>query len=249
MTDILNHPLITQSYFFPRPGRLAQPFLIDCGDARLACSYHEIDPQVKTLVHFHGNGEIVEDWLGGFVTAVQHLGCNCLLAEYRGYGQSTGESQLGKMLDDVRPTVAALQRPASELIFFGRSVGAIFALEAIRLFPAAAGLVIESGIADVRERLLLRVEPKALGVSSAEFDAVVDQRLNQQRKIAAYSGPVLVMHTQNDDLVDVSHAERLYAWAPGPKTLKIFPRGHHNDIMFVNAEDYFKTLGHFIASL
>lgn len=246
MSDILNHPLITQRYFFPRRGTLTKPFMVDCGDAQLACSYHELDPKAKTLVHFHGNGEIVDDWAEDFADAILQLGCNCLLAEYRGYGRSTGTAQLGKMLDDVVPTMTALKRPASELIFFGRSVGAIFALEAIKQFPAAAGLILESGIADVRERLLLRISPAELGVSKEEFDEEIDRRLNHQQKLAAYSGPVLVMHTRHDELVDVSHGQRLYDWSMGQKTRKIFQRGGHNDILFVNLQDYFMTLARFI---
>lgn len=249
MNDLLNHPLISQRYFFPRRGHLSKPFLVEVDGAQLACSYHEVDPQARTLVHFHGNGEIVDDWLGGFVEAIGQAGCNCFLAEYRGYGRSTGEPQLGVMLADVEAVIAALQLPPEQLIMFGRSVGAIFALEAIRLFPGAAGLVIESGIADVRERLLLRVHPHELGVSLAEFDTVIAAHLNQQRKMAAYPGPVLIMHTRNDSLVGAQHAQKLYDWAVGRKELKIFAAGDHNDIMFVNARAYFTALSRFIASL
>lgn len=247
--DLLNHRLISERYFFPRGGALADPFWVDCGDARLACSYHEIDPAAKTLIHFHGNGEIVDDWCGDFVSLIQQMGCNCLLAELRGYGQSTGEPQLGKMLEDVVPTIEALGKPASELIFFGRSVGSIFAIEAAARFPDAAGLVLESGVADVRERLLMRVSPDELGVAAAEFDTVVADFLDHQQKLAAYPGPVLVMHTQNDGLVDVSHGERLHQWAAGEKQLKIFLQGNHNDIMFVNAREYFGLLGEFVRSV
>lgn len=249
MNDLLNHPLISQRYFFPRRGRLSDPFMIDVEGAQLACYYHEVDPQAKTLVHFHGNGEIVDDWLDGFVEAITHMGCNCFLAEYRGYGSSTGEPLLGRMLGDVEATIVALQLPTEQLIIFGRSVGAIFALEAVRLFPQVAGLVIESGIADVRERLLLRVHPQELGVDLAAFDSIVAAHLDQQRKLAAYPGPVLIMHTRNDGLVSAQHAEKLYQWATGPSELKMFPHGNHNDIMLVNAREYFATLQRFIASL
>jgi pimeloyl-ACP methyl ester carboxylesterase len=248
MADILDHPLISERYFFPRIGSFADPFWVDCGDAKLACSYHEIDTQAKTLVHFHGNGEIVDDWQGDFVELIQQLGCNCFLAELRGYGQSSGRPQLGKMLADVVPIVEALNRPVNKLIFFGRSVGSLFALEAAARFPQAAGLIVESGVADVLERLLLRIEPGELGVDDEQFRTAVATRLNQREKMASYSGPVLILHTRNDGLVDVSHAERLYDWAPGPKKLKIFPRGNHNDIMFVNAREYFTLIGEFIAA-
>lgn len=249
MNDLLNDPLISQRYFFPRRGFLSAPFMVEVDGARLACSYRQVDPQARTLVHFHGNGEIVDDWLDGFVEAIVQTGLNCFLVEYRGYGRSTGEPQLGKMLEDVEAIIAALQLPPEQLIVFGRSVGAIFALEAVRLFPDVAGLVIESGIADVRERLLLRVHPQELGVGLEEFDAVVDGRLNHQSKMAAYRGPVLIMHTRHDDLVSVRHAEKFNEWAAGRKELKIFAGGNHNDIMFVNAREYFSTLQRFINSL
>ncbi len=247
--DLLNHPLISERYFFPRQGALVDPFWVDCGDAKLACAYHEIDPKAKTLVHFHGNGEIVDDWQGDFVTLVHQMGCNCLLAELRGYGRSTGQPQLGKMLQDVLPTIEAIGKPANELIFFGRSVGSIFAIEAAEKYPEVAGLVIESGLADVLQRLLLRVDPEELGVGEEELTAVVDQYLNHQQKMAGYQGPLLVLHSDHDGLVDVSHGQRLHDWGAGEKTLKIFPQGNHNDIMYVNAREYFGLLGQFISSL
>lgn len=180
---------------------------------------------------------------------IQQMGCNCFLAELRGYGQSSGQPQLGKMLDDVVPTIEAIGKPANELIIFGRSVGSIFAIEAAARFPDAAGLVLESGVADVLERLLLRVHPQELGCSAAELTAAVEEHLNHQQKMLSYSGPVLVMHTEHDGLVDVSHGQRLYDWAAGKKSLKIFPQGNHNDIMFENAREYFSLVDDFIKSL
>lgn len=47
--------------------------------------------------------------------------------------------------------------------------------------------------------------------------------LNQQAKISQFKGQVL--HTRNDDLISVSHAERLYAWANQPKEMVVSERG------------------------
>lgn len=246
--DLLDHPLISQRYFFPRPSALADPFWVDAGDVRLACHVHQVDPAALTLVHFHGNGEIVDDYLGGFVERIGRLGCNSFLVGYRGYGRSQGLPQLGRMLDDVAPVVRAAGEPR-RLIFFGRSVGSIFAIEAAARFPEAAGLVLESGIADVRERLLLRVAPAELAVSPEALTAAVGKRLDHRRKLARFPGPVLVLHARHDGLIDVSHGERLYSWAAGRKQLQIFPRGDHNTIMAVNAREYFATLARFVESL
>lgn len=247
--DLLNHPLIGGRYFFPQSGRLATPFWVDCGDARLACSYHEMDPAAKTLIHFHGNGEIVDDYLGPFVEQVLASGCNCLLAEYRGYGRSTGCPQLGRMLEDVGTIIESLGRDPQSLIFFGRSVGSIFALEAARLYPQAAGLVIESGIADVLERLLLRVLPEELGASSQEFSGLVRQRFDHRQVLGDFCGGLLVLHAQHDGLVEVEHGEQLYAWGREPKRLKVFALGDHNSILFANYDEYFAQLAGFVSEI
>jgi uncharacterized protein len=57
------------------------------------------------------------------------------------------------------------------------------------------------------------------------------------------------MHCEGDELVDVSHGRRLYAWGGGRKRLHLFPRGDHNSILAVNFEKYFGLLEEFVASL
>jgi pimeloyl-ACP methyl ester carboxylesterase len=246
--SLLDHPLLASRYFFPRRASIPSPLWVDAGDARLACALHRVvDPDALTIVHFHGNGEVVADWLEDLPGPVAALGCNLLLAEYRGYGQSTGAPALGRMLDDVEAVVRAAG-PPERVVLFGRSVGSIFALEAAARFPQAAGLVIESGIADVLERLLLRVEPRELDATAEELEAAVAARLDHRRKIAAYRGPTLILHTLFDELVPVTHAERLAEWAGGPVTLELLDRGGHNTILAENAPAYLAALADLVAA-
>ncbi len=244
--DLLDHPLISERYFFPRAARPASRLDVDAGDATLACALHRADPEGHVLVHFHGNGEVVADWQDGLPEVIGQLGWDLLLAEYRGYGASTGEPMLGRMLEDVGAVMSAAG-PPEKVVVFGRSVGSLFALEAVARCPGVAGLVLESGIADPLERLLLRVTPREMGVDAATFQAAVAARLDHRAKLARYPGPVLVMHTRHDGLVDVSHGERLAAWAGGRATLKIFEDGDHNSILFENQEEYFALLAAFLA--
>jgi hypothetical protein len=150
------------------------------------------------------------------------------------------------MLDDVEHVVRAVGLPPGQLVFFGRSVGSLFAIHAISRFPDAGGLIIESGIADPLERLLLHVHPAELGVPMSEIEEEIGRRMNHRHTLSAYGGPVLVMHTRCDGLIDVSHAERLAAWAGGPVTLKIFERGDHNLILEVNRREYFAEVARLI---
>ncbi len=61
--EILDHPLIAQRYFFPRRCRFPSPLLVEAGGATLACSFHAAGPGALTVIHFHGNGEIVARFL------------------------------------------------------------------------------------------------------------------------------------------------------------------------------------------
>jgi pimeloyl-ACP methyl ester carboxylesterase len=246
---LLDHPLISERYFFPRTAPLHRPFLVECEGATLACAYHETSASDFTIVHFHGNGEVVADYLEGFPELIGRMGCNCFLAEFRGYGGSTGRPQLGRMLEDVQTTITAIRQPTDKLILFGRSVGSLFAVKAAELFPDVAGLILESAIADPLERLLLRVHPEELGASRAELADAVCRAMDIRQTMARFTRPTLVLHTRHDGLVDASHAERLAAWCGGPVQLEIFAHGSHNDIMHVNARQYFALINEFLQSL
>jgi len=162
---------------------------------------------------------------------------------------SSGSPALAAMLDDVELIVAACGISPERIIFFGRSLGSLYALHGASRYPDAAGLIIESGLADPLERILVRVEPRELGATMEQLRDSVGRCLDQRQKIAGFRGRVLVMHTRSDDLVSVSHAERLYASANEPKELLVFERGDHNTILPANREAYFAAVGAFIRSV
>jgi pimeloyl-ACP methyl ester carboxylesterase len=247
--NLLDHPLLSSRYFYPWPNRFADPFFVEGDGFRLGCRYCRGSAELPTIIHFHGNGESVADYLGVFVERLAGLGANLLLAEYRGYGMSSGEPALAAMLDDVALIVRASGVPQERIIFFGRSLGSLYAAHGAALYPGAAGLIIESGLADPLERILVRVEPRQLGASLIALQDAVEQSLNQRAKIASFRGRVLVMHARNDDLVSVRHAERLYDWANEPKELLIFERGDHNTILPANEKAYFAAVRNFIRQI
>jgi len=249
MTSLLDHPLISERYFFPRRDSPARPYWVDCDGARLACAYMETDPAADTLVHFHGNGEVVADYLDGFTDAFASMGCNCFLAEFRGYGGSTGHPQLGKMLEDVLPTLEALACPEERIILFGRSVGSLFAIQAANHCPHVAGLILESAIADPLERLMLRISPEELGTTYDACASAVTEALDIREILMHFNRPTLILHTRHDGLIDVSHAERLAQWCSGPVRLNILPHGNHNTILSANQSDYFRIIRDFLSSL
>jgi pimeloyl-ACP methyl ester carboxylesterase len=249
MPSILDHPIISERYFFPRREALRGAFIVKSGDVELACYHHSPHRDARTVIYFHGNGEVVADCVELFAEPFERLGLNIFFAEYRGYGMSSGMPALVAMLADVPKMIRALDLPPEEMFLFGRSVGSIYALHALGHFPNVAGLVIESGVADPLERILIRVELEELGVTRKELEAEVRARLNHRELLESFKRPALFMHTRHDGMIDVSHAERMHGWASGPKKLVIFERGDHNSIFFANNAAYMRELGEFAGSL
>ena len=129
MTDpFLDHPILSSRYFYPCPNHFNEPFFVNGDGFRLGCRYLHVSKDFPTIIHFHGNGETVEDYIGDFEDRIASMGANLLLAEFRGYGMSDGEPGLATMLDDVRLIVEASGVPPERIILFGRSLGSLYAM-------------------------------------------------------------------------------------------------------------------------
>jgi len=261
---LIDYPIISNNYFFPRPltlqdfpekefGRL---HFIPTPDGIDLTAYNYAPHQkAGTLVHFHGNGEVIVDYLDGFHGELEKIGLNSFFVEYRGYGLSGGEPRLSQLLEDVPTVLKYLSErigvPSDRTVIMGRSIGSLFAVEAAyRLKNQFAGLIIESGIADLTERLLLRVEPAEIGGNPDQFFDEINRYFNQQEKMAAINQPLLVLHTVNDGLVDPGHGQSLYEWCGSfRKQIEFFDRGNHNTIFYENTREYFYLMGEFAKSL
>jgi pimeloyl-ACP methyl ester carboxylesterase len=249
-TSLLDHPLVSGRYFFPRPVSFPDPYWVQAADgSRLACAYRAVHPGAKTVVYFHGNGEVVADYMPDFPDWIARAGYNLLLAEYRGYGMSTGRPALAGMLADVEPIIHSLGVPDSQIVLFGRSLGSLYAVHGAFRRPQLAGLILESGVADVTERFLQRVTPEELGSSRAEVVGALRHAFDYAAKLKGFQGRTLVLHTRHDELIPVHQAELLHDAAPEPKQLHIFERGGHNDIFAWNRETYMQLVEAFLASL
>ncbi len=246
MARIIDHPLLSARALHPRPTPVEDPFFIRANGVTLACWRSSPHPGAPTILHFHGNGEVVADYVPWFADSLLELGVNVAFAEYRGYGGSTGRSSLGAVLDDAHHVLAGLGLEPREVIVFGRSLGSYAAVE-LASRHALGGLILESAIADPLERILLRATPEELGTTDAALRGEVRLLLDHERKLGAYRGPLLVLHAVRDELVDASHAVRLTSWAGGEdRELVLLPHGGHNSILAENREAYFKSLRGFL---
>lgn len=248
--NILDHPLIARRYFFPIQERVLDATLVPLADGGHLTCWRSAPPSSTrpVLVCFHGNGELVSHWRGDFVERVRgELGFEVFLSEYRGYGGSDGEPRLGQMLDDIPAIFDAVGVAPERVAVWGRSVGSIFALEWVERYPTTGALILESGIHDVAQRLLLRVDPeRELGCSREAFLAAVEARCDHAAKLSRYLNPSLHLHTLRDHIVGVEHARQNVSSAGGRATAVEFERGDHNTIMAYNADAYFSHMRTFL---
>lgn len=214
--------------------------LVETEDGASVATLHLPNPEATfTLLYSHGNGEDLGH-LAGLLEELRGAGFAVLAYDYRGYGLSRGGAPTadGAYRDQAavyRYATEELRIPPSRIILYGRSVGSGPAVELATRAPVA-GLVIESGFVSA-----FRV---MTGVSLLPFDKFPN--LRNLRKVEC---PVLVIHGTADEVIPLSHGERLFAAAPGPKEALWVEGAHHNDVAWVGGARYQEALRAFAASI
>ncbi len=231
----------------PQSSRVTEVTVNVGDDAVIGCRLHMASAENPSILFFHGNGEIAHDY-DAIAPAYQSHDLNFIVADYRGYGISTGSPSITAMLSDAYKTFdhigAMLEKSGhtGPLWVMGRSLGSAPAIElAANRQDRVAGLIVESGFAGVRDLLQrLGILPQDLAENEAVFFSNADN-------IIQYSGPVLIIHAEHDHIIPLDHGRHLYESAPGPqKSMKIIEDADHNNIFALAGMRYFEYIKNFI---
>lgn len=180
------------------------------------------------VVYFHGNYELAEDfpWSAEPYGA---LGCVVLVVEYRGYGASEGTPSEAHIVEDVLGLVAlaAEHTPidTQRIVFHGRSVGGGLAAAVARRMPPRA-LILESALSSV----------VSMGRSQLVLPYLVRDRLDVADCLANhFRGPVLILHSDSDEVIPVREAHRNARAATQGQLVLTMGRSHqeswfHHDV-------------------
>jgi hypothetical protein len=210
--------------------------------------FYTASPQAPTILFFHGNGEIVEDY-ADIGVAFTRSGINFMPVDYRGYGRSTGKPGVTGMMRDchyifdfAKDFLREKEFPGP-LIVMGRSLGSASALElAAHYGSEIRGLVIESGFAFALPLLRL------LGVSTADLKISEEDGFNNVAKIKNYRGPALIIHAEKDHIIPFSDGQALFEACPSPrKEFLEIKRANHNNILQYGINEYFRKIGEIAA--
>jgi len=252
--SILCHPWISESLFNPRSGCNPSPFIVESSGATLSCFFENRLPEGYTIVFFHGNGEVVENYAFDLPRIFETIGCNAFICEYRGYGESNGSPNLLNFLSDAESIVRSLPCASEKVILFGRSLGCLQAVHAAHHMPQCRGLILESGIADLSEYLesrISRVKRFRSGLFGTQLTSTLETHsgldgiradaqkyFDHREKLRAYRGRSLVFHAVNDIHIPIHSSVSLLEWLPEPKKLCLMERGDHNSIFVRNIGEY-----------
>ena len=250
--SLIDQPFLLQFIFYPRKDFTPCPanafdLSVLVGDGvSIFCRFYVGHHEWPWILFFHGNGEVVSDY--DEISPFYHQKkINFVVADYRGYGASTGVPTLSDLVQDAHLIFKRVKEELTrrnlrkDLWVMGRSLGSISALElAFHYQEAMKGLIIESGFPSV-VRIMTHLGMPAQGMGLEKIDQECLERI---KKIYL---PTLIIHGEQDSLVPLENAKEIYQHlGTQGKKLFVIPSATHNDIMLVGFKGYFKALQEFI---
>ena len=255
--DLLDRPEILQRLFFPRRAyteELTSPYgmnhVVEAAPGiSLGCRFYPAGSMSPSILYFHGNGEIVPDY---DYTAPLYLerGINLFVADYRGYGFSTGSPTCSAIIEDAHPVfhgfVSFLEKGGytGDLFVMGRSLGSTLAIEvAFHYQDRLKGLIVESGFASTGTLL------ERLGASHLLDHVMNAAGFGNDLKIAKVTIPTLIIHGEEDEIIPVEEGRALYSLSAASRKRSLFiPHAGHNDLMVHAVNEYMHAIAVFTGS-
>lgn len=208
---------------------------------------------IGSILFFHGNGDNVSTQLpNSFWLAKADY--DVYIFDYREYGQSQGKADLDDTISDMALMIEYTVKQLTEnekLIIIGHSLGGSMAIYAVAhsayrdRIQSLVTIAAFSDYHDVTQDVLAK--SWLFWLLQWPLSYTVD---NSYRPLAAIGlispVPVLIMHSNTDEMIGIYHAKKLYEAANEPKAFQLI-NGNHNNI-FANTDnrklllDYLATL-------
>jgi len=209
---------------------------------------HIKDKSYPTIVHFHGNAEISDEY-DPFSMAFNSRKINFVSCDYRGYGKSTGIPSCSSMLDDSNIMFSNLLEylqnlgSISKIFVMGRSLGTACALEIVSSFESSLdGIIIESGFYSEKPLFdLFGLDPKQFNYQD-ESDG-----FNNKEKAGKCSVKSLVIHAKQDHILPLEQGCGLNdLFTHKDKKFIEVDNANHNNLLEVMGHEYFNIIEDFI---
>ena len=218
-------------------------------NVKIGIRHHMVNNISPNILFFHGNGEIGPEY-DEVAQIFNNNNVNFIVSDFRGYGFSTGYPNIENTQKDAHIILEyildflSLKSFIGPLIIIGRSLGSVSVLELSKRYPNDfSGLIIESGFVD--EKSILELIGLDIKTNYNQEDGFL-----HEKKIKKYSGPLLVIHAEEDHIIPFEQAKKIISLS-GSKNKKLIsiPNANHNNILNINADLYFNEITKFILNL
>ena len=214
----------------------------------------------RFIIGIHGFQSHAFDEFAPHMAYYESKGFNILLVDDRGHGYSEGKyitMGVKDRLDCVAWATSLVEKYGThtQILLHGVSMGAATVLAASgeeQLPKQVIGIVADCGYTDVKEALLVQMKalfhvPSRLFVPicswyashKAGFSFSEGKPIEQVKKARA---PIFIVHGEDDFIVPVSMAYKLYDACQSEKDLLIVKHASHAESIAVNPEDYHKKM-------
>jgi len=197
----------------------------------------------NVLIYFHGNAGNIYHRIPGLVQ-LRKSGVSVVGVSYRGYGNSEGTPSEAGIYQDgdavFRYVRDILGYPESNIILFGRSIGASVALD-IAQHKAIAGLILVTPL----------TTGKALAVTSGlgAISPMAGNAFDNVSRIKYVKVPLLVIHGTSDRVIPFSMGKELFDSARTRKQLVKIEGAGHNNLQGRYGQAYWPPIAEFIETL
>jgi len=194
-----------------------------------------------SILFFHGNGENISTHLAT-VYWLPEQGYEVYLVDYRGYGQSAGDTDLAGSLRDVTASIEYVvnnKKSQQGLVVLGHSFGgslSIYSVANSKYKDQINALISIGAFSDYR-----KVVRDALSKSwlTWAFQWPLSFTVNNDYAPVGYVKsvspvPLLIMHSEEDEIVSYYHSGLLYETAEQPKYFEKLEGDHNHTFQYEN---------------
>lgn len=195
-------------------------------------------PRRGVIFYLHGNAENLTSHVGN-VMWLPSEGYDVVLLDYRGYGESTGNPDIPGALMDIDTAFFWLTRQDdyqdTPIYLLGQSLGGALALSYLSDYPKARtqlqGVAIVAGFASYRELAREKLSDAWLTWPlQYPLSWLMPDQFDSLAHIADIAPtPLLVMHSENDQIVPFRYGQAIYEQAAEPRYL-VTSDTLHNDM-------------------
>ena len=212
------------------PKREFQNVYIGSGDGYVHANVYNNYPDSNFVIFCHGNSGTIAD-RGYMVELTQLIRLNLIVFDYRGFGESKGTMNEKTILEDAESVYKYTRFcdvDVNRIILWGESLGGSPAVHLARNHPCLK-LVLMFAFASLRDVAIYSEIPDYLRSAITTF--LLNSRRNLPNKvwIRDVNVPVLIIHSVDDDMVNIENAKILYDSIRHHRKTILYIKGAHSN--------------------